>query len=86
MIGRWGSGPVVAYKVIMMGMSDIEQRRKLGRHVRIRSGEKLPGTQPTPELCQFWNTAIDFDKNIMQLEPFSNLFQCHQYVKEIIAV
>ena len=86
MIGRWGSGPVVAYKVIMMEMSDIEQRRKLGRHVHIGSGEKLPGTQPTPELYQFWNTAIDFDKNILQLEPFSNLFQCHQYVKEIIAV
>jgi hypothetical protein len=50
MIGRWGSGPVVAYKVIMMEMSDIEQRRKLGRHVHIGSGEKLPGTQPTPEL------------------------------------
>ena len=86
MIGRWGSGPVVAYKVIMMEMSDIEQRRKLGRHVHIGSGEKLPGTQPTPELYQFWNKAIDFDKNIMQLKPFSNLFQCHQYVKEIIAV
>ena len=51
MIGRWGSGLVVAYKVIVMGMSVIEQKRKLGRHVHIGSGERLPGTQPTPEFC-----------------------------------
>ena len=53
MIGRWGSIPVMAFKVIMMGMSDIEQRRKLGRHVHIGSGEELPVTQPIPEVYWF---------------------------------
>lgn len=43
-IGRWGSESARFWVDIALGMSDIEQRKKLGKHVHIGKafGEALP--------------------------------------------